>query len=309
MSGPRPYKAVIALTFALIYIHLCTRINYRNFGGWTQNHAASHQLHRGPHFNAGSTAMTELLGVAEPTTDELPPRDDTDESAEEQALKDADAAAAAAIEAAAQARARADRLRRLVQSGAPDPADTDGASETDTTHQKTSRFSDDRSARRNHWLGLVCAAVVVLLLYAAGAAGGYMAWEHHVAVRDRQKSAEFVAGARQAVVALMSMGFQNARQNTQRVVDDSTGQFRDDFTKHLNDFTKDLEQSKVTTTVTVNGAAVQSIKGDSATVLVAATSDVSNSAGAQHEPRPWRLIVTMTRDGGRPKMSKLEFIP
>jgi Mce-associated membrane protein len=136
-----------------------------------------------------------------------------------------------------------------------------------------------------------------------------MVWEHHAALHDRQKTAEFAAGARQAVVALMSMGFQNAKQNAQRVVDNSTGQFRDDFTKHLDDFTKDLEQSKVTTTVAVNGAAVQSIKGDSATVLVAATSDVSNSAGAQHEPRPWRLIVTMTREGGTPKMSKLEFVP
>ena len=253
--------------------------------------------------------MADLLGVARPTKDDLTPSCDTDESAVEQALKDADAAVAAAMAAAAQARARADRLRRLVQSGVRDPADTDGASGTDTAHQKNGRFSDVRSARRNRWLGLVCTAVVVLMLCAAGAGGAYMAWEHHGAVRDRRTSAEFVAGARQAVVALMSMGFQNARQDTQRVVDDSTGPFRDDFTKHLNDFIKDLEQSKVTTTVTVNGAAVQSIKGDSATVLVAATSDVSNSAGAQHEPRPWRLIVTMTRDGGRPKMSKLEFIP
>jgi Mce-associated membrane protein len=107
----------------------------------------------------------------------------------------------------------------------------------------------------------------------------------------------------------MSMGFHNAKRDAQRVVDNSTGEFRDDFTKHLNDFIEDLEQSKVATTATVNGAAVQSIKGDSAVVLVAATSDVSNSAGAQHEPRPWRLIVTMTRDGGTPKMSKLEFVP
>lgn len=265
--------------------------------------------------------MTELLGVAQATNDEVAPSCRTDESVLARALKDADAAASAAIAAAAQARARADRLRRLAQSAAPDPADPDDAGEideaardldgrrADATQQETTRVPRDRSTRHRRWLGLLCTAVVTLMLCVTGAGSGYILWKHHVAVREREKTAEFVTGAREAVIALMSLGFQNAKQNAQRVVDDSTGEFRDDFTKHLNDFTKDLEQAKVTTTVTVNGAAVQAIKGDSATVLVAVTSEVSNSAGAQHEPRAWRLIVTVTRDSGKPKMSKLEFVP
>ncbi len=56
-------------------------------------------------------------------------------------------------------------------------------------------------------------------------------------------------------------------------------------------------------------AAVQSIDGYSALVLVAATSRITNAAGAKDEPRNWRLRVTVTDDGGQYKMSKLEFVP
>jgi Mce-associated membrane protein len=49
--------------------------------------------------------------------------------------------------------------------------------------------------------------------------------------------------------------------------------------------------------------------GDSATVLVAATSTMSNSAGGQQPPRSWRLSVTVQRDRGQLKVSKVEFVP
>lgn len=60
---------------------------------------------------------------------------------------------------------------------------------------------------------------------------------------------------------------------------------------------------------TVNAAAVQSMDANSAVVLVAATSKITNAAGAKDEPRNWRLRVTVTDEGGQYKMSKLEFIP
>ena len=48
---------------------------------------------------------------------------------------------------------------------------------------------------------------------------------------------------------------------------------------------------------------------DSAVVLVAATSEVTNAAGAKEESRAWRLSVTVTRVDGELKMSKVEFVP
>ena len=47
----------------------------------------------------------------------------------------------------------------------------------------------------------------------------------------------------------------------------------------------------------------------SAVALVAASSRVTNSSGANQEPRTWRLSVNLERDGGQIKMSKVEFVP
>jgi Mce-associated membrane protein len=44
-------------------------------------------------------------------------------------------------------------------------------------------------------------------------------------------------------------------------------------------------------------------------VLVAATSEVTNASGARQDPRPFRMSVTVTREGEQCKMSDVEFVP
>ena len=136
-----------------------------------------------------------------------------------------------------------------------------------------------------------------------------MLWQRHETDERNQRVANFIAGARQGVVNMTSLDFNKAKEDVQRVIDNSTGQFRDDFQQRAKDFTTVVEQSKVVTQGTVNAAAVQSIDGNSAVVLVAATSHITNAAGAKEEPRNWRLKVTVTDDGGQYKMSKMEFVP
>jgi Mce-associated membrane protein len=71
-----------------------------------------------------------------------------------------------------------------------------------------------------------------------------------------------------------------------------------------------VEQSKAVTVGTVNAAALQSTSGNSALVLVSATSRITNSPGGKDEPpRIWRLKVTVTEVGGQYKMSKIEYVP
>jgi Mce-associated membrane protein len=136
-----------------------------------------------------------------------------------------------------------------------------------------------------------------------------MLWQDHEATDREQRAANFVAGARQGIVNMTSLDFNRAKEDVQRVVDSSTGQFRDDFQQRAKDFTAVVEQSKVVTQGTVNAAAVESMDEHSASVLVAATSRITNSAGAKDEPRAWRLRVTVTEEGGQYKMSKVDFVP
>ncbi|OBB69903.1 hypothetical protein [Mycobacterium sp. 852014-50255_SCH5639931] len=276
-----------------------------------------------------------------------PPQDSAKSKADAMALleeAEAEAAEAEALAAAARARARAARLRREAQAQAEKEAEAKTAEEapdadediTDTAEAETKdgvtdtaaaeteeKVSDEardkadsesesgRSRRRVRLppLSVAWKAAVIVLICAFVAASGYMMWERHETTERNQRTANFVAGARQGVVNMFSMDFNRAKEDVQRVIDSSTGQFRDDFQQRAKDFTTVVEQSKVVTQGSVNAAAVQSIDGNSALVLVAASSRITNAAGAKDEPRNWRLKVTVTDEGGQYKMSKLEFVP
>lgn len=167
-----------------------------------------------------------------------------------------------------------------------------------------------RLRRRPKW-STIAAALAILIIIGAVSGSVYMILEHRNAMRQHQRVAEFDAAARQGVVTLTSLDFNDAKEGVRRIVDDSTGSFKDDFLKMADDFVKVVEQSKVVARGTVQAAAVEwdTMTADSAVVLVACTSEITNAAGAKQDPRSYRLIVTMTRDGGQLKMSKVEFVP
>lgn len=191
----------------------------------------------------------------------------------------------------------------------------DGAAQTPADSDAVIDVTAEQPERKTRWrrptLSVLAASLAVVVILAALAAGVYMVPQHRNASRERQRAAEFSAAARQGVVTLTSLDFNDAKQGVQRILDDSTGSFKDDFQKMAADFTKVVEQSQVVEHGTVQAAAVDldSMTNDSAVVLVASTSEVSNAAGAKQDPRSFRLIVTLTRDGDQLKMSKVEFVP
>ncbi|BDY33267.1 hypothetical protein [Mycolicibacterium mageritense] len=246
---------------------------------------------------------------------------------------EAEALEAEAVAAAARARARALRLRRQAEekaragtvaadarAEAVDDADHDADAAADDAEQVVpdEPAGDEATVaepRRRlnlpsgNWWKVVVAGVAVMLTVALLAAAGYMIWHHRDAQAEQRRAAEFAAAARQGVVTLMSLDFNHAKEDVQRIIDSSTGQFKTDFEATAEDFAKVAESSKVSTDVTVNAAAVSSMSDDSAVVLVAATSHVTNAAGAKQDPRNWRLSVTVARDGDQIKLSKVEFVP
>ncbi len=175
---------------------------------------------------------------------------------------------------------------------------------------------DDEPARNRRrlriwlpsWKG-VAAAVTVLVIAALLVGCGYMYWYHRQAQAEQQRRAEFSAAARQGVVTLMSLDYNKAKENVQRIIDNSTGSFKTDFQNTADDFVKVAVDSKAVTQTNVTATAVESMTDDTATVIVAATSRVTNAAGAKQEPRAWRLSVNLARDGGQLKLAKVEFVP
>jgi Mce-associated membrane protein len=254
---------------------------------------------------------------------------------------EAEAAEADAIAAAAGARARAIRLRR--QANAANAAETEVADddtaataddvETDAVGAETAASdvaaepieatevdgaeeptTEEPAGKRRRWrlgriLKVLAAAVAIACTCALITLSVLMVLNHRHQAAEQQRRAEYAAAGRQSVVTLMSLDFNKAKTDVQRIIDNSTGQFRDDFKNQADDFVKVAQDSKVITEVTVNSTGVESMTNDSAIVLVSATSRVTNAAGAKQEPRTWRLSVNLQRDGGQIKMSKVEFVP
>ncbi len=278
-----------------------------------------------------------------------PPEDSATSKADAMALleeAEAEAAEAEALAAAARARARAARLRRQAlaeahaeaeaaeteaeaaeteaDAGDSQPPDADeGVNDTvEQVDAKTDEEPSDQTieaaepkSRLARWrrrlpsLSATAKVAAIVLICAFAGVSGYMVWQDREATERAQRAANFLAGARQGVVNMTTLDFNRAKEDVQRVLDSSTGQFRDDFQQRAKDFTSVVEQSKVVTQGTVNAAALESMDEHSASVLVSATSRITNSAGAKDEPRVWRLRVTVTEEGGQYKMSKVDFVP
>lgn len=233
--------------------------------------------------------MTPSEGEA----DAVPTGEELARAAEAQAAETQAAAAQARAEAA---RARADELRR--QLAEDEPA---GVVDVDQPAPPPSR--------RVPWpavgAGVAAAASAGLIAVTA-----LMLWSHQNVSQERQREAEFVAAARQNVVNLLAIDYNTAQDSVQRVLDGSTGKFRTNFDETAEDFIKALQDEKITTTATVNDAALESMTAEGATVLISATSrrEGPKAPKDQQEPRVWRIVLTLERDGSAIKMSGVEFV-
>ena len=264
---------------------------------------------------------TRKRGEASPDADQA---DVAELSAEE-----AEAVAAAAEAEAAAARARANVLRvqqakaqqeadaaaevAVVEDDLSEDADAEAVEDIDASDDAEDLEADAAPVRRRGKLASIAKyAAVILAVIGIAALASTSAWivvKHGQAEHQRDLSAQFSAAARQGVVSLMSLDFNRAKEDVQRIVDNSTGQFREDFQNQAEEFAKVAESSKVVTEANVTATAVQTMTEDTADVLVAAASTITNAQGAKEDPRSWRLIVSVARDGDQIKMAKVEFAP
>ena len=165
---------------------------------------------------------------------------------------------------------------------------------------------------RGRWAGAASKAAFALAGLGAGAAVVLtilMVSQHSGVAAQRSHDAEIVEAARASITALLSIDHTRARADVQRVIELSTGGFRDDFAKSADDFVKTAEDKDVITKAAIKAAALESSEPDRGVVLMAVNSEVTNSNGAREDPRPFRMSVTMDRDGEVFKMSNLEFVP
>ena len=132
--------------------------------------------------------------------------------------------------------------------------------------------------------------------------------------RDRQarhieaRNASMVQAASEGMVNLTTIDHRQVDQDVQRILDSSTGTFREDFAKNTQSFVDAAKKAQSTSVGTVSEAGLETAGGDEGRVLVALTVMTSNRGVPENQPRTWRTRVTVTDVGGDFKVAAVEFI-
>jgi Mce-associated membrane protein len=149
-------------------------------------------------------------------------------------------------------------------------------------------------------------------LAAALAIGGCDGWLGYGAYRlhgEDQLRQEFLAVGKQGALNLTTIDFTKADADVQRVLDSSTGEFYNDFSKRAPAFIDVVKQAHSKTQGTVTEAGLERVERDQAQVLVAVTVNTSTDSAQEQQPRPWRLRIGVQKVGDGAKVSNVEFVP
>jgi Mce-associated membrane protein len=155
-------------------------------------------------------------------------------------------------------------------------------------------------------IALIVGLVVGMVL--AGLVGwlGFRAHEAHKL--DAQRNL-FVHAASQGAANLLTIDYQHADADAQRILDSATGKFYASFARRKQSYIDDAKRTRSQLVATVTDAGLESRNGDQGVVLVAATVKSSDPAQTHQEPHFWRIRVTVRQTGDVGKISDVVFVP
>lgn len=177
--------------------------------------------------------------------------------------------------------------------------EADEADRADEPHEPAAT-TPSRSRR-----SLAVGAAVLALLSGVNAWAG---WRDVQARRADDTRAQMVAAGRAGVLALTTIDHTRIDHDVQRIIDTSTGAFRDDFVARAEPFKTAARQAQSTSVGTVREAGLEAVDGDTARVLVALTVMTSNRGKPEQQPKSWRTRVTVTRTDDGFKVAAVEFV-
>lgn len=160
-----------------------------------------------------------------------------------------------------------------------------------------------RSApRAAGWRWRLLAGVLVIALAVTG-------WRDTQVRRAEAVREQMLLAGRQGLIALTTIDHRQADRDVQRILDASTGGFRDDFERRAEGFKDAARNAESTSVGSIEEAAIESVDGDEGRILVALTVMTSNRGVPEQQPKAWRTRVTVTRTDDGFKVAAVEFIP
>lgn len=160
--------------------------------------------------------------------------------------------------------------------------------------------------RNSRWVIGGLAVVLVALLVAIGlvvASRGSVDDELSTAQR------EVAEAARAEAVAFLTVDHRDMDPLIDAVLDGATGDFAEQYESQRERLTREAVRTEATSTGEVVALGVGDLDDDSATVLVAANSTVTNtSTGGEGQVRYYRLRLDLVREGERWLTSNVQFV-
>ncbi len=188
--------------------------------------------------------------------------------------------------------------------------DAEGMTEAESVTEADPSGEGHRPRGRIRGSRLAGAAAVGLgAAVVLSALGGWLGYQELGQQREQQRDSEMVEAARQGAVNLTTIDFTSVDADVQRILDSAAGTFHDDFAQRAQPFIDVVKQAKSKTEGTVTGAALESLNGDQAQVLVSVAVKTSNDGKAEPDPRSWRMRVSVHRDGDSVKVTDVQFVP
>lgn len=155
---------------------------------------------------------------------------------------------------------------------------------------------------RRALIGGIAASVVLAVLFGWFGQQAYRDW-----TADKLRH-ELLEGGKQGAINLTSIDYARAEADAQRILDTSTGEFRADFKSRSIAFIDVVKKAESRSFGTVTEAAVESVEGSSGKVLVAIEVKTKTRGIEESQPRYWRMRLTVTKDGDKAKVAKVDFV-
>lgn len=120
---------------------------------------------------------------------------------------------------------------------------------------------------------------------------------------------EVATAARAEAIAFLTVDHEDMDAVVDAVLAGATGDFAERYAAQRDTLVSEAERTEATSTGEVVALGVGDLDDDSATVLVAANSTVTNSGtGAEGQVRYYRLRLDLVREDGRWLTSAVEFV-
>ncbi|GAA2605843.1 hypothetical protein SMC26_32760 [Actinomadura fulvescens] len=126
---------------------------------------------------------------------------------------------------------------------------------------------------------------------------------------DADQRAKAVQAARQMGVNLMTVDHASAQKDLDRMLAGTTGDLKNQLATQSKVFIDSVTKAQTKSTVSQVDAAVVSIDGDSAEVMVSLNGMVTNPKVPGGVTRPYRYLMDLSKSGDRWLVSKLEMVP